>query len=218
VSPLNNLFLGSGPPLYQYTAHGSSNQYAICLLLLLLLFSFKGRTGRESQRRCRPFPRRCGASTTHGKSDSLIIWIRDVFCSRKPSTFVCRGQNTSRIQHVPNVTLAPWPARIVSLGWSSWSSSHGIASAARDASAAEGRTTGTRALVQSKPPVPVFVMSALIPPQLHDSIRMLHGCAMIAKQVLLLGCVGDWRWRSGGHRCLLFSFAIQHVHQCAQSA
>ena len=39
---------------------------------------------------------------------------------------------------------------------------------------------------------------------------MLHGGAMIAKQVLLLVCVGDRRWRSGGHRCLLFSFDIQH--------
>ena len=176
--------------------HGS--QFIIMVAFVCVGVALPGRTSsgrqriRQTQQRCRPLPTTCGASTTHGKSDSLIIWIRDVFCSRKPSTFVCWGQNTSRIQHVPNVTLAPWPARIVSLGCSSWSSSHGIASAARDASAAHWRTTGTRVSVQSVQASISCICNILpYPPQLYDSIYMLHGGAIIARQVLLLGC-GVW--------------------------
>ena len=131
-----------------------------------------------------------------------------------PSTFGCWGQNMSRIQYIPKVTLAPCRAYFVSSGCSSWSSSRGIASAARDTSFCmlDNRDPCVCCFKACMPLFPVFVTYCPYLPQLHDSIHMLHGCAMIAKQVLLLGCVGDRRWRSGGHRCLLFSFDIQQVH------
>ena len=80
MSPLNNLFLGSGAPLYQ---HGS--QSIIMVAFVCVGVALPGRTSsgrqriRQTQQRCRPLPTTCGASTTCYTTKWRTIWIRDVF-------------------------------------------------------------------------------------------------------------------------------------------
>ena len=88
VSLLNHLFLGLEGPLY----HTSTAVYFINMVAFLCVgVALPGWTssGRQRigqiQRRCRPLRTTCGAPTLHGKSNSLNIWIRDVFCYRIPA-------------------------------------------------------------------------------------------------------------------------------------
>ena len=80
---------------------------------------------------------------------------------------------------------------------------------------AHWRTTGTRVLFRNWQASISCIRNILpfSPPQLHDSIHMIHGCAVIAKQVLLLGVVGGvWgdRWRRRG--ACRFRFMLNDVH------